>query len=82
MQAIRFGDWKAVRASLSKPLELYDLKSDPGEAKDLAAANPEIIARAESLMKAAHTDDPNWPWKDKAAKPAKPGKKAKKAKAK
>lgn len=61
-QAIRFGDWKAVRNGPATALELYDLKTDAGETKDLAAKNPELVAKAEALMKAAHTDDPNFPW--------------------
>lgn len=61
IQAIRFGDWKAVRNGPSAPIELYDLKADSGEKNDLAAAKPELVAKAEALMKAARTDDPNWP---------------------
>ena len=60
-QAIRFGDWKALRDSPGAPLELYDLKSDPSESKNLAAAHPDLVAKAEALMKQARTDDPNWP---------------------
>jgi arylsulfatase A len=68
LQAIRFGDWKAVRNGPSKPLELYDLKNDPGETKSLAAENPGLITKAESLIRAARTDNPNWPWKEPASK--------------
>ncbi|MBI5395775.1 MAG: arylsulfatase [Verrucomicrobia bacterium] len=67
LQAVRFGDWKAVKNGPSKTIELYDLKSDPGETKNLAAEKPDLVAKAESLMKAAHVDDPNWPMRDRAA---------------
>ena len=70
---MRWGDWKAVRNGPSKPIEIYDLKTDAAESKNLAAERPEIVAKAVSLMKSAHTDDPNWPMRDK-----RPGK-AKKA---
>jgi arylsulfatase A-like enzyme len=61
LQAVRFGNWKAVRNGPGLPLELYDLSNDLGETKNLAAAKPDLVAKAESLMQAAHTDDPNWP---------------------
>lgn len=68
LQAVRWGDWKAVRNGPSKPIEIYDLKTDAAESKNLAAEKPELVAKAEALMKAAHVDDPNWPMRDK--KPA------------
>ena len=61
LQAVRFGDWKAVRNGPSKPIELYDLKTDSGERHNLAAEKPKLVAQAESLLKTARTDDPNWP---------------------
>jgi arylsulfatase A-like enzyme len=61
LQAIRFGNWKAVRNGPGTSLELYDLKDDRGETKDLAALKPELIIKAEMLMKQACVDDPNWP---------------------
>ncbi|MBI5831355.1 MAG: arylsulfatase [Armatimonadetes bacterium] len=66
IQAIRFGDWKAVRNYANQPTELYDLAKDPGETTDLAAVRPELVAKAEKLMAAARVDDPNWPWKMRA----------------
>ena len=71
LQAVRWGDWKAVRNGPSRPVEIYDLKSDPGEAKDLAAERPELVAKAVSLMKSARTDDPLWPLTDKGRGKAK-----------
>lgn len=71
-QALRFGDWKAMRNAPFEPLEIYNLKNDPDESNDLAAANPALVAKAESLIKAARTDDPNWPWKEPAGKKRKP----------
>jgi hypothetical protein len=60
---------------------LYDLKADPGETKNLAGAKPELAARAEALMKAARTEDPNWPLRDRpAGKPPQSRQKDKKSK--
>lgn len=61
IQAVRFGDWKAIRNGPSKPLELYDLKTDSGEQNDVAAEHPDLVAKADKLLKTAHRDDPNWP---------------------
>jgi arylsulfatase A-like enzyme len=73
LQAVRFGDWKAVRNGPSKPIELYDLKTDLAESKNLASAKPELIAKAESLMKSMRTEHSDWPLVDQQ-----PGKKKKK----
>lgn len=61
IQAVRFGDWKAVKNGPNAAIELYDLKADPGEKTNLAAANPALVDKARDLMKSARTDDPNWP---------------------
>jgi arylsulfatase A len=68
IQAVRFGDWKAVRNGPSAAIELYDLKGDVAESKDLAVTNSELVMKAESLMKRARVDDPNWPWRDAPSK--------------
>lgn len=70
-QAVRFGDWKAVKPGPQAALELYDLQTDAGEQRDLAAETPELIAKAEALIKKARVDDPNWPL---TGGPAKAGK--------
>lgn len=61
LQAVRFGDWKAVRNGPQAKLELYYLKNDPGESKDVASAHPEEASKAEKLMATSRTEDPNWP---------------------
>jgi arylsulfatase A-like enzyme len=71
LQAIRFGDWKAVKNSPSAAIELYDLKSDSAEKNDLAAQKPELVQKANRLMKEAHVDDPNWPMRDTKKKETK-----------
>ena len=65
LQAVRFGDWKAVKTGVSAPAELFDLRSDVGERRNLAKEKPELVAKAESIMKTARTEDPNWPLRDR-----------------
>lgn len=60
-QAVRFGQWKAIREPmLTGPVQLYDLRADVGEQKNVAAAHPALVKRAVSFMEKAHTPDPNW----------------------
>jgi hypothetical protein len=45
------------------PLELFDLATDPAEAKDVAAANPDVVARIEKYLTTARTPSERWPGK-------------------
>jgi arylsulfatase len=45
-RAVRVGDWK-VTAKSGKPWELYNLKNDRSEIRDLAAKRPEQVAELE-----------------------------------
>jgi arylsulfatase A-like enzyme len=62
-QAARMGRWKAVRLKHGAPLELFDLDADPKEEKDVASANPEIVAKMDAYLKSARTDSERWPVK-------------------
>jgi arylsulfatase len=63
-QAVRAGDWKAVRQNLSRggvKTELYDLKADPSESVDVAGRNPDVLRRLEQLLAAQHVPTPDFP---------------------
>lgn len=60
-QAVRTGDWKAVRPTPGALLELYDLSSDLGETSDLAAEQPGVVERIEEYLAIARHDPPELP---------------------
>jgi len=62
-QAVRMGNWKAVRLAKDKPLELYDLSTDVKETTDVASKHPGIVAKIERYLTSARTENPNWPIK-------------------
>ena len=62
-QALRMGDWKAVRDD--GKLELFNLKDDVGEKTDVAARHPDVVAKIDALMKSARTTSERWEKKKK-----------------
>ena len=64
-QAVRMGDWKALRRNTQKniptAIELYDLASDPGEKQDVAGRNPDVVERARAAF-ATRTDSAIAEW--------------------
>jgi arylsulfatase A-like enzyme len=60
-QAVRWGNWKAFRAAIDGPLELYDLAADIGEKNNVSARHPDVVARIESYLAGARTPSPYWP---------------------
>lgn len=72
IQAIRFGQWKAIRNQVGGPIELYDLSTDAAERHDLASSQPKIVAKADALMAAARRDNENFPLDRKTPKKKQP----------
>lgn len=60
-QAVRLGDWKGIKWSLSSTLQLYNLTADIGEQNDLASQNPTVVASILDIMQSAHVEDPKFP---------------------
>lgn len=55
--AIRDGDWKLVwRTALPSQVELFNLADDPGEQRNLAAANPDKVAELQRRIEAQAGD--------------------------
>jgi len=61
LQAVRWRNYKALRQAPDKPLELFDLTKDIAEEHNIAAENPDIIAKFEAYLKTARTYSANWP---------------------
>ena len=60
------GRWKVVRLGRrDAPMRIYDLEGDPGEAVDLAAGRPDLVARARVLFESERRDSPAWPVRDR-----------------
>jgi arylsulfatase A len=62
-QAVRMGRWKAVRLKTGAPIELYDLQTDPHEARNVASAHADIVGKIEAYLKTARTESELWPLK-------------------
>ena len=65
-QAVRMGSWKGVRQGLVKSKgksdwQLFDLKNDPNEEKDVAGDHPEVVAKIAKIMKEQHTESTLFP---------------------
>ena len=60
-QALRWGDWKGLRLGPGQPLELYDLRQDPGERQNVASQHPDVVATIEELLAKARVDSSDWP---------------------
>jgi len=60
-QAVRLGNWKALRTRPGRPVQLFDLTVDPAEEHDVATSQADLVARIETYLKTARTESPYWP---------------------
>ena len=61
-QAIRKGDWKAVRYGSESNIEIYNLKEDINETNDLASENIELVEEMEGLFSTSRTETAVFPY--------------------
>jgi arylsulfatase A-like enzyme len=52
--AVRQGNWRAVKPPGGDHWELYDLSADPSESSNLAAKQPDMLARLVAIARKAH----------------------------
>lgn len=57
-QAVRFGNWKAVKNGPKAAIEPYDRTAAPPRPKDLAGDKPELDAQARRLLAESSKVDP------------------------
>jgi len=64
-QAVRMGQWKAVRLKPDRKTQLFDLEADLGEQNDVADQNPKIVAKAEAILANGRTPSDAFPLRKK-----------------
>jgi arylsulfatase A len=67
-QAVRSGDWKAVRLNPTGPIELYNLKDDPAEKVNVALVHPQVVRKMEAILGKARVPHELWPLKTTESK--------------
>ena len=66
-QALRMGNWKAVRQNIFKKgiqTELYNLETDPSESNDLSSEHPALLKEMAKLMQEARSPSTLYPFKN------------------
>lgn len=61
-QATRFGNWKAVRMYDNYHTELYDLSTDINEENDVSKQHPELIEKANEILKRESVKNSYFPY--------------------
>lgn len=67
-QAVRSGNWKAVRLNPAGPIELYNLKDDPEEKVNVALAHPQVVKQMQVILSKARVPHELWPLKSSESK--------------
>ena len=64
-QAIRKGDWKLIKYDVLKNgnYQLYNLKNDVSETKDLVIQMPEKVAELAKLLESSRTESEDFKFK-------------------
>ncbi len=60
--ALRLGDWKLLQNSPFQPYELYDLRNDPYEQKNLVNSNPQMVQNLNKILMTFIQEGGRVPW--------------------
>jgi arylsulfatase A-like enzyme len=60
-QAVRKGNWKAVRHGLDGPIELYNLEDDLAEARNIASDHEEVVRQMQEILRTARSESKEFP---------------------
>ena len=61
-QAVRKGDWKAIRYGVNNKTELYNLSEDLSETNNLAEEYPDVVKAMEELFEKSSTETLGFPY--------------------
>ncbi|HEY0983819.1 sulfatase/phosphatase domain-containing protein, partial [Schlesneria sp.] len=64
IEALIRGDWKLIQDSPFKPLELYNLKSDPGETTNLTSQEPQVYQELSTALRRQIQQAGRIPWQE------------------
>lgn len=56
-QAVQWGDWKAFKGGPKAKWELYNLKTDEKETKDVTAQHPDVMKHIAAIIEREHTPE-------------------------
>ncbi len=62
MQAVRWGQWKAVRLRPDKDIQLFNLAEDIGESNNVAAKHPDVVKKIDEIMTQGRTTSKEFPF--------------------
>ncbi|MBL8848316.1 MAG: arylsulfatase [Planctomycetaceae bacterium] len=60
-QAVRWGDWKAMRLGAGADVQLFNLAEDVGEEHDVATQHPDVVEKLTRFMETAATPSDRYP---------------------
>ena len=59
-RALRIGNEKFIQIGIDSPIEMYNLKNDIGEVRNIADQHPDRIQRIQEMLKTIRTESDIW----------------------